>query len=192
MPSLAVTAGRSRSSEREIRALRFPPEEGIAMLVLRAFLVAAVLSAGSLAAQSRTAPSVLEGVWQRVEQIRPDMTRFPAQPGLRIFSGGHYSWLAVLGEGPRPALPDSATATPAQLRAVWGNSFVAETGTFRVQGEQMTQTPIVAKNPAEMAADWYTIFTFRLVGDTLYLAQVQNPTGMLLGTQPTGKYLRVR
>lgn len=163
------------------------------MLTARALVVVAALSAAASAkAQSSSNPSVLEGVWTRVEQIRPDQTRYPAQPGLRIFHGGHYSWVTVLGEGPRPAMPDTTAATAAQLRAIWGGPFHAESGTFRVQGEQMTQVPIVGKNPDEMGPDWYLTFSFRIVGDTLYLAQIQNPRGMLLGTQPMGKYVRVK
>ena len=163
------------------------------MPTVRAFLVFAVLSASAADAQSRLNPSVLEGVWVRVEQIRPDQTKYASQPGLRIFSGGHYSWVAAFGEGPRPAMPDSATATAAQLRSVWGNTaFTAESGTFVVQGGQLTQTPVVAKNPGEMGQGWYENFSFRVVGDTLYMTQIENPRGILLGTQPTGKYVRVR
>ena len=116
------------------------------MPTVRAFLALVLLSMPAAEAQSRLNPSILEGVWLRVEQFRADQTRFPAQPGMRIFSGGHYSWIAVLGEGPRPPMPDSASATAAQLRAVWGNTaLVAESGTFMIQGQQLTQSPIAAK-----------------------------------------------
>ena len=125
------------------------------MLTVRAlFVVVALLSAGSADAQSRLRPSALEGVWMRTQQLRPDQTRYPAQPGMRIFSGGHYSWLAVFGEEPRPPLPDS-TGTAAELRAVWDGSFTAESGTFRVDGQLITQRPLVAKNPDQIEEDWY-------------------------------------
>jgi hypothetical protein len=166
------------------------------MLSPRTFVAAIALGtlfSSAARAQSSSQPSVLEGVWSRVEQIRPDQTKYPSQPGLRIFQGGHYAWVAVFGEGPRPALPDSATATASQLRSVWGDgAFQAEAGAFRVQGNQLTETPAVSKNPDQMGDGWYTTFSFRLVGDTLYLAQMENPNGMLLGTQPTGRYVRVR
>ena len=162
------------------------------MTTVRALLVlVALLSAGSAEAQSRLRPSVLDGVWIRSEQLRPDQTSFPAQPGMRIFSGGHYSWLAVFGEEPRPPLPDS-TGSAAELRAVWGASFTAEPGTFRIDGELITQRPIVAKNPDQMDPDWFVTLNWRLVGDTLYLSQVEDPTGLLFGRQPTGLYIRAR
>ena len=162
------------------------------MPTVRALLVAvALLAAGSAEAQSRLRPSVLEGVWVRSEQIRPDQTKFPAQPGMRIFAGGHYSWVAVFGEEPRPPLPDE-TGSAAELRAVWDASFTAESGTFRVDGGTITQRPIVAKNPNQMDPDWYVTLSWRIAGDTLDMAQVENPTGLLFGRQPTGLYVRVR
>ena len=161
------------------------------MLSVRAFIVLALLSAGAADAQSRLRPSALEGVWMRSQQLRPDQTRYPAQPGMRIFSGGHYSWLAVFGEEPRPPLPDS-TGTAAELRAVWDGAFTAESGTFRVDGGTITQRPLVAKNPNQMDPNWYVTLSWRIVGDTLYMAQVENPTGLLFGRQPTGLYIRVR
>lgn len=159
------------------------------MPTLRAFLILTVFSAGSVDAQSRARPSVLEGVWQRVEQIRFDQTSHPAQPGLRIFSGGHYSWTMIVGEDPRPPLRESATAQ--EVRAAW-DLLIAETGTFQVVGETITQRPLVAKDPAQMDPSWFTALSFRIIEDTLYLAQVENPSGMLLGMQPAGKYVRVR
>lgn len=162
------------------------------MPTVRAFLVLALLSVSSATAQSRLVPSVLEGVWMRSEQLRPDQTKFPAQPGMRIFSGGHYSWLAVFGEDPRPALPDE-NGSASELNGVWGDErFTAESGTFRIDGETITQRPLVAKNPNQMDPDWYVTLSWRLVGDTLYMAQVENPTGLLFGRQPTGLYVRVR
>lgn len=161
------------------------------MPAVLAFLVLALLSADPADAQSRLIPSVLEGAWERVEQIRTDMTRFSAQPGLRIFSGGRYSWVAIFGEEPRPPLPDS-NGTAAELMAVWGDAFHAEAGTFELVSGTITQHPIVAKNPEEMDPSWYVTLSYRLVGDTLYLAQLENPTGPLHGRQPTGKYVRVR
>jgi hypothetical protein len=166
------------------------------MLSLRTLVAAVALGTlfpSAARAQSASQPSVLEGVWSRIEQIRPDQTKYPSQPGMRIFRGGNYAWVAVFGEAARPPLPDTATATAAQLRSVWGDgAFQAEAGTFRVQGNQLTETPTVSKNPEQMGEGWYTTFSFRLVGDTLYLAQMENPKGMLLGTQPTGRYVRVR
>ena len=162
------------------------------MPTVRAFLILALLSASSAAAQSRLRPSSLDGVWIRTEQLRPDQTSFPAQPGMRIFSGGHYSWLAVFGEEPRPPLP-AENGSAEELSGVWGDDrFTAEAGTFRIDGNLVTQRPIVAKNPNQMDPDWFVTLNWRLVGDTLYLSQVENPTGLLFGRQPTGLYIRVR
>ena len=162
------------------------------MLTVRALLVlVALLSAGSAEAQTRLRPSVLEGVWIRTQQIRVDQTRHPAQPGMRIFAGGHYSWLAVFGEEPRPPLPDE-NGSAEELRAVWDASFTAESGMFRIDGQLITQRPLVAKNPNQMEEDWYVTLNWRIVADTLYMVQHSNPTGLLFGTQPTGMYVRAR
>ena len=162
------------------------------MSTARALIVIALLSAGSADAQTRLRPSVLEGVWIRTEQIRVDQTRHPAEPGMRIFSGGHYSWIAVFGEEPRPELPDE-NASAEELSSVWGDGMLtAESGTFRIDGELITQRPLVAKNPNQMEEDWYVTLNWRLVGDTLYMVQHSNPTGLLFGTQPTGMYTRAR
>ena len=75
---------------------------------------------------------------------------------------------------------------------MWGDAFHAESGTFQVLGETITPRPLVAKNPEQMDPSWFATLSYRLVGDTLFLAQVENPTGLLVGMQPRGKYVRVR
>ena len=79
-------------------------------------------------------------------------------------------------EKPRPILPDPATATADELRAVWG-PFVGEAGTYEVAGNVITMRPIAAKNPAAMVPGAFITYTFKRDGDTIWVTQQRNQNG---------------
>jgi len=99
------------------------------------------------------------------------------QPNLTILTGSHYARVEVHADSPRPLIADVAMATADELRASWG-SFFAEAGTYDLTGtNEMTMRPIVAKNPASMAAGVYTVFSYKLDGNTIQVTTVRDQKG---------------
>ena len=141
-------------------------------------LIAGAAGRGDAAGQSTRGP--LQGVWQVTEfNISGPTPRTIAlsepRANLIIFTTRHYSRVEVQTEK-RPALPDPATATADELRAVWG-PFVGEAGTYEVRGGSVTMRPIASKNPAVMGADVFITYSFKASGDALTLTQDRNQTG---------------
>lgn len=132
------------------------------------YLLAAVLiPATSVIGEPRQGR--LEGVWQAVEVIHGGSS-FVIKPGrnLTIFAARHYSRIDVQTDGPRPILPDAATASAEELRQVWG-PVVAEAGTYELADNLITLRPILAKNPAAMAPGVSMVYSYKLEGKTLVL-----------------------
>jgi hypothetical protein len=150
--------------------------------VLRLFLVMALFTAAP--ARAQTGPAALEGAWSRVVSFGPNTPWHSTQPGQRIFVDGHYSWISIQTPvgAPRPPMPDS-TGTAEQLRAVWG-PVQAQAGTYDVRGDTITQRILVAKNPAAMRSGDGGRYTYRMVGDSLWITN--------LNDRSTGKYVRLR
>jgi hypothetical protein len=98
------------------------------------------------------------------------------RPNLAVFTAKHYSHLQVTSEGPRPIPADMAKATTEELRAVWG-PFSGEAGTYEIGNSTMTMRPIVAKNPAVMTSDAFTIYGIKLQGDTLWIIEQRTHRG---------------
>ena len=69
-----------------------------------------------------------------------------------------------------------AKATADELRATWG-PFVGEAGTYEVSGNTITMRPIASKSPAAMASGAFIVSTFKLDGNTLWIAQQRNQNG---------------
>jgi len=69
---------------------------------------------------------------------------------------------------PRPVLANAAGATAEQLREVWG-PLVAEAGTYELTDNLITLRPIVAKNPAAMAASVSIVYSYRVESNTVTL-----------------------
>ena len=126
----------------------------------------------------QTKESALQGVWQAVEVTTTGPGAFVAKPqsNLTIFSGRYYSRTEIHSDQPRPMLPDWATATADQLRAVWA-PFVAEAGTFELRGDLLTIRPAVAKNPAGMGHGAFTVLSYKLNRNMLTLTTVRNQNG---------------
>jgi len=139
--------------------------------------VAALITASPAGFSS---PAVLQGVWKTVEVTvsGPAAQTFTnVQPNLTILTAGHYARVEVHADSPRPIIADAAKATADELRATWG-SFFAEAGTYELTGpNEMTMRPIVAKNPASMAAGVYTVFSYKLQGNTIQVTTVRDQKG---------------
>jgi hypothetical protein len=147
-------------------------------------LFAAPLSIGLLApdgvgAQSTSAS--IQGVWQAVEvtmtgPVPRTITIPEPRPNLTILTAKHYSRVQIEAEGPRPVLADVTKATADELRAAWG-PFAAEAGTYEVSCNQITMRAIAAKNPAAMAPGAFSLWSYKLVGDTLTVTAERNQNG---------------
>lgn len=139
--------------------------------------VAALLSASPAGSSS---PAVLQGVWKTIEVTvaGPTVQRFTnVQPNLTILTGSHYARVEVHADSPRPLIADVAKASADELRATWG-TFFAEAGTYELTGaNEMTMRPIVAKNPASMAAGVYTVFAYKVDGNTIEVTTVRDQKG---------------
>jgi hypothetical protein len=144
------------------------------------FLLGTLLAGGDIAARPARGP--VEGVWQTVEVTvtgpgaRTIAIREP-RPNLLIVAARHYSRVEVHAEQPRPLLPDPATASADELRAVWG-PFAGEAGTYELTtGNVITLRPIAAKNPAAMVPGAFVTYRYKLDGDTLWVTQQRNQDG---------------
>jgi hypothetical protein len=121
----------------------------------------------------------LRGTWKPVEVVidsGPDHGRHTTdvQPGLLIFTKGHYSMMFVMGFTPRPLPTDSATKEQIGLLFL---PFTANAGTYQRKDSTVVFSPSVAKNPAVMAGPPFTM-VLRVKGDTLWTRPVADGPGM--------------
>lgn len=158
-----------------------------------ALALGAVLLLVPAGATAQAEAQALEGAW-RVDEVvstGPGGTRTlgDPQPGLLLFTQGHYSYTLVNGDQPRPR-PPGGFATAEQLLAAW-NPFAANAGTFEVSGDRMIRRPLVAKSPNAMGPGIFNEYTFRLSADTLWVTAVGTETGP--DRSPTTvRYVRAR
>lgn len=139
--------------------------------------VSAVLTGVTLTAQST--PGSIQGVWQTIEVTigGPGGRTIKPQPNLTIISGTHYSRTEVQTEQPRPVLADPTKATADELRLAWG-PFVGEAGTYELSGGHLiTMRPIVAKNPAAMSNGAFSVYTYKVEGNSMTVTAQRNQNG---------------
>ncbi len=126
----------------------------------------------------------LQGVWQAVEvtQVGPNartvtITIPEPRPNLLIMTARHYSRVEVHAEEPRPMPSDVAKASADELRALWG-PFVAEAGTYEETGQNViTMRALVAKNPAWMVPAAFSIYSYKVEGNTMWVTTLKNQNG---------------
>ena len=120
----------------------------------------------------------LEGVWRVTSHSAEQSTNDRPQPNLYVFTKRYYSIVQVNSAEARPTpQADVATATSAQLVAVYGPAFSAHAGTYEYSSGQVTLHPIVAKNPSMMASTATIGFRVESEGDALVLTG--SPGGMV-------------
>ena|SRR5437588_689642 len=124
----------------------------------------------------------LRGTWKPVEIVvdsGPDRGRHTTdvQPGLLIFTRGHYSMTFVQGFKARAVPSDSATDEQLGLSFL---PFTANAGTYQRKDSTVVFSPSVAKHPAVMAGRPLTMVV-RVRGDTLWA----RPVGRGAGTKYT-------
>jgi hypothetical protein len=133
------------------------------------------------AAAAQSEHGTLQGVWQTVEVTLTGpgartITIPEPRPNLTIVTAKHYSRVEVHAEGPRPIPADVTKASADELRAVWG-PFVGEAGTYEVTKNVITMRPIAAKNPAAMVPGAFIAYSYKLVGDTVWVTEQRNQNG---------------
>ncbi len=131
-----------------------------------AVLLVLVVAAGSFLAfrPAMTTDTAVEGVWKTVHVTTATEDRDAPQPGILIFTAGHYASVFVGGREPRGTFPEEPTDE--QRLAAWGR-FFASAGTYEVSGNEMTTKVIVARNPNNTAEQLERSSTFELDGDTM-------------------------
>jgi Lipocalin-like domain len=137
------------------------------------------LLALTVSAFSPALGQTLSGTWKPVEVVvdsGPDRGRHTTdvQPGLLIFTKGHYSMTFVQGFKPRPLPSDSATDEQVGLLFL---PFTANAGTYERKDSTIVFSPNVAKNPAVMAGKPFTMVV-RVKGDTLWARPVGGGPGL--------------
>jgi hypothetical protein len=149
---------------------------GIKMTKLPITLLASALLANVSSAQLK--PTPLTGTWNltEVKTAGPNSRTISNATGLLIFTGNHYSRMYIASDQPRKPIKDQATATAAELLAVWG-PLVAASGTYDISGKTVNLRPTVAKNPQVMAPGVIDAFSYKLEGNTLILSGVPNSNG---------------
>ena len=86
-------------------------------------------------------------------------------------------------------VPDPSKASAEDLLKAWG-PVVAEAGSYEVSSGTFVTHPLVAKNPAAMVQGAFTSYSYRIVGDTLWLTIQRNERGPVTNP-PTIKLARV-
>jgi hypothetical protein len=133
--------------------------------ITAAALVALAFGAAPLSAQDVD----VQGAWVLQSMTDTAGTETESQPGLFVFTGTHYSMMYVPGSEPRAEVSSDTPLTDAE-KVVAYNSFIANTGRYEVDGDQLTFRAFVAKFPPYMAAwpDNAGTVTVHLAGDILH------------------------
>lgn len=150
-------------------------------------VILAMLAVMSLSGFAQSGPSI-EGVWKITEQTINGRTLEGEKLGVgfHIYTKGYFAVVRESGEPPRrPVGEVTSKTTMAQIMAAWG-PFVSQLGTYRVSGDQLIGTILVAKNPADGKRE-EGIQKFSLDGDILTL----ETTGVRQGRAIRLKFVRV-
>ena len=137
-------------------------------LTVRSLLVlaAALMVVPSAAVAQYESPVM--GAWVVTNVTDADGVDQMQHPGLWIYTGTHYSTMYVIGDEARG--DSSEGDTDADKLAAY-ESFIANSGRYEIEGDQITTHAYVAKFPNYMHAfpDNEQVFTFAVEGDELRL-----------------------
>lgn len=127
--------------------------------------VLAVLVAATTMSGQSPAANPLVGAW-KVDG---------AQPGLYLFTRGHYSFARIQGD-PLPEYPSNDKATDADKVAVF-NTMYLNTGSYTVTGNTLATKAMVAKSKFAIGGAGNQ-YEFAITGSSLVLTQ--KPSGAVL------------
>lgn len=138
------------------------------LIVRTALVLAAALLVVPSAASAQEEHSPVMGAWLVASMVDGEGVEQMTHPGLYIYTGTHYSTMFVYGDEARG--DSSEEDTDADKLAAY-NSFIANSGRYVVDGDQITTYAYVAKFPNYMHAfpENPTTYTFAIDGDTMTL-----------------------
>ena len=146
-------------------------------------LLATIILCGVVIGAQGAAKQSIEGVWKVSEIVvtgaDPSTISSP-QPGLFIFTRGHYSIMYVPGNKPRALKKADAATTDEKVAAF--DSFLANSGTYELAGSAVTIRPIVARDPNYMVGG-FNKYQFRIDANTLTLTNKSTDLNMRFGEQ---------
>ncbi len=149
------------------------------------FLCAVLLTSGMAAAQQKS--TSLTGAWKvmKIQMTGPNArTVTNPQPGLYLFTDKYFSIMMVTADHPRPihpTLPEMPKATAQEILAIYG-PYVANTGTYEINGGTLIMRPIVSKNPELMGGS--VTYSFEVQGNSLTLKMVKMSMGASVPPPP--------
>jgi hypothetical protein len=172
-------------------------------MFLRSLALLVVVSLAGAGPAHAQAKSPVEGVWKVAEvQViggaNPGTNASP-QPGLYMFTKGHYSVMTINGDKARTALPQGggqgrgrgqAPLSDAEKLALYEHwsPFTANSGTYTIQGNMLTTRPLVAKNEGVMQGTPQSR-EFKIEGTTLWL--IAKPAAGQAGAETRTKLTRL-
>ena len=117
-------------------------------------------------AEPRAPSNPLQGVWSMTTMTTGDDTINPSQPGLFLFTEGHYSAVYSLGADPRP-LSATAFDSSSEEKIAQYETIIVNSGTYEISGSSVTFRPVVAKSPEFIGG--HSTMDFQIEGDDLTL-----------------------
>ncbi len=112
----------------------------------------------------------LVGAWSVATQTPPNRgaTIDPSQPGLWIFTKGHYSAVYSIGAEPRPHAASTFNATNEEKVALY-DTIKVSSGTYEVSGSTITLRPMIAKSQGYVGGR--STMEFEIARDVLTLTK---------------------
>jgi len=145
-----------------------------------------MITAGSFRTNAAST-TPLKGAWRAVNVgAGPNVRR---AVGLAIFSDTHYSIMVFDAESERPDVADISKASADDMRGLWAG-WVANTGTYDVNGDLVTIHPTGAKIPVVMKPGATEVYRYKIDGDTLTWTQQRNARGVAVTNGATYKFVR--
>ena len=153
---------------------------------LTAFILGLLLVTAG-APRMNAASTPLTGAWKAVNVGAGQNVRRAA--GLAIFTDTHYSIMVFDAESERPDVTDISKASADDMRGLWAG-WVANTGTYEVNGDLVTIHPTGAKIPLVMKPGANEVYRYKIEGNTLSWTQQRNARGVEVPNGATYKFTR--
>ncbi len=144
----------SKALKSEVPGVVYPGAEGAVGPAILVLVLA--ISSSWYTAQAPQGSTELAGAWLVTSRTSPDgEVNSSPQRGLYMFTeSGHYSIMYVTGNEPRPQFSgEGQLGTPTDAEKVVAfDNFVANSGRYSVDGDEISIEAFMAKNPSYMAA----------------------------------------
>src|SRR5215831_19425813 len=139
------------------------------------------------APHTNAASTPLKGAWKATNVGAGQNVRRAA--GLAIFTDTHYSIMVFDAESERPDVTDISKATADDMRGLWAG-WVANTGTYEINGDLVTIHPTGAKIPLVMKPGANEVYRYKIDGNTLSWTQRRNARNVDVPNGATYTFVR--